>query len=175
MNEYTISGREVYSAKGKLVATLDDDGNPVMVPGMAGPHRRNVEAFLAAQEEPPRITEPPQSYTSKGRRGDEAEEPPKMPEYEPPVTEENPAPAPEGGTNVYVGQIPARRAEGGAPEETPRPPETLEEYSISTIPDDELPPFSKELGVNTPGFEGFVKLHKLTAPQIAALVKRLAQ
>ena len=165
MSEYTISGREIRSAKGKLVATLDDDGNPVMAPGMAGPHSAKVRAFLgrttldntaeipAAPEETPVVKE---NLTTDD---------PDVPEVE--------APEAEGRTNVFVGQIPARRAEGGVPEETPRQPETLEEYSISTIPDDELPPFSKEYGTNTPGFEDFVKLHNLTGPQVAALVRRL--
>ena len=147
------------------MATLDDDGNPVMAPGMAGPHSAKVRAFLgrttpdntaeipAAPEETPVVKE---NLTTDD---------PDVPEVE--ATEA------EGRTNVFVGQIPARRAEGGVPEETPRQPETLDEYSISTIPDDELPPFSKEYGVNTPGFEDFVKLHKLTGPQVAALVKRL--
>ncbi len=165
--QYTISGRELYSAKGKLVATLDADGNPIFAPGMAGAHSRAVNAFLAstattpdpaADQTPPKMPEyeppadnMPQGDLSKGRRGDEA----------------------EGNTTVYVGRIPAARPEGGVPEEARQQPETLDEYSISTIPDDELPPFSKEYGVNTPGFEDFVKLHKLTGPQVAALIKRL--
>ena len=33
---YEQRGREIFSEKGKLVATIDDDGNPVMAPGMAG-------------------------------------------------------------------------------------------------------------------------------------------
>ena len=165
MSEYTISGREIRSAKGKLVATLDDDGNPVMAPGMAGPHSAKVRAFLgrttpdntaeipAAPEETPVVKE---NLTTDD---------PDVPEVE--------APEAEGRTNVFVGQIPARRAEGGVPEETPRQPETLDEYSISTIPDDELPPFSSEYGIFTPGFLDFCEKHKLTAPQRAALVARL--
>ena len=49
MDEYTIRGREIYSAKGKLVATLSDDGIPVMAPGMAGPHSAKVKAWLGAE------------------------------------------------------------------------------------------------------------------------------
>ena len=106
---------------------------------------------------------------------------------------------------MYVGEIPARKAEGGedagsrgtrlrlkatpwqargtrntrngaADEDFRREAEggaTLEEYSISTIPVDELPEFSREYGVNTPGFGEFVKRHNLTSLQVAALVKRL--
>lgn len=164
--QYTINGREIYSAKGKLVATLDDDGNPVMAPGMAGPHSAKVRAFLGLRGTPGNTVETPAA----------PEEAPVVKENLTTADQDAPeieTPEAEGNTNVFVGRIPAARPEGGAPEEARQQPETLEEYSISTIPDDELPPFSKEYGANTPGFEDFVKLHKLTGPQVAALVKRL--
>lgn len=152
--QYTISGREVYSARGKLVATLDDDGNPVMAPGMAGPHSRAVREFLAegSSETPARSDLPDLP--------DENEQP------------ETPEPE-EGGTTVYVGRIPAARPAGGAPAAPPPSPGSVEEYSISTIPDDALPPFSSEYGIFTPGFLDFCEKHKLSAPQRAALVARL--
>jgi len=152
--QYTISGREVYSARGKLVATLDDDGNPVMAPGMAGPHSRAVREFLAegSPETPARSDLPDLP--------DENEQP------------ETPEPE-EGGTTVYVGRIPAAPAAGGAPAAPPPSPGSVEEYSISTIPDDALPPFSSEYGIFTPGFLDFCEKHKLSAPQRAALVARL--
>ena len=128
MEQYEIRGREVYSAKGKRVATITDDGNLVMAPGMAGAHKRAVEEFLAQGAKEP---------------------PPPMPEIE----EAEGAPEPE---------TPEHEAE-----------QSREEFLIETIPADRLPPFSKELGVNTPGFAEFVKDNHLSAAQIAALVKRL--
>ena len=155
--QYTISGREVYSARGKLVATLDDDGNPVMAPGMAGPHSRGVREFLAREND-----------TAK------APEAPEAPEAETPAAPEIETPEPEeGGTTVYVGRIPAAHPAGGAPAAPPPSPGSVEEYSISTIPDDALPPFSSEYGIFTPGFLDFCEKHKLSAPQRAALVARL--
>ena len=71
-----------------------------------------------------------------------------------------------------MGKIPAAKAEGGEPE-AEKKPETLEEYSVSTIPESELPPFSKEYGVNTEGFREFVQKYRLTGSQVAALIRRL--
>ena len=152
--QYTLRGREIFSARGKLVATLDDDGNPVMAPGMAGPHSRGVREFLARENDTAKPPEAPEAET------------PAAPEIETPEAE-------EGGTTVYVGRIPAAPASGGAPAAPRTTTGTVEEYSIATIPDDELPPFSKEYGSDTPGFREFCDKHKLTPPQVAALVRRL--
>ncbi|MBQ6352030.1 MAG: hypothetical protein IJJ28_02030 [Lentisphaeria bacterium] len=133
--KYTISGREIYSAKGKLVATLDDDGNPVMAPGMAGPHKRALEEFLGGTD-------------TNGHEPTRTDTPPPMP----PLAEES--------DSVTKPEAPEREAEAA-------------EYAVSTIPDDRLPPFSKALGVNTPGFAEFVDNNHLSAAQVAALVKRL--
>jgi hypothetical protein len=156
---YTVRGREIYSARGKLVAKLDADGNPVMEPGMAGPHSAKVRAFLERQV---------QTALDFHEDDPTAEE---NTEVEPagPATE----PAEQEGATLYVGQIPAARAEGGAPSAPKAEPETMDEYTISTIPEDSLPPFSCEYGVNTPGFMEFCDKHKLTAPQVAALIIRL--
>lgn len=54
--EYTLNNRKVYYGE-KLVASLDDDSNPVMEPGCAGPHSRNVAALLSGKPDtstPPR-------------------------------------------------------------------------------------------------------------------------
>lgn len=156
MSEYTIRGREIYSDRGKLVATLDDDGNPVMAPGMAGPHSRAVREFLARET----VETPVRSDLSDLSDENEQQETPE---------------AEEGNTTVYVGRIPAAPAAGGCPAAPPRSSGTVEEYSISTIPDDALPPFSSEYGIFTPGFLDFCEKHKLTAPQRAALVARLSK
>ena len=49
------------------------------------------------------------------------------------------------------------------------------EFIINSIPLDQLPPFDKSLGTKTPGFEEFVKKHKLNKEQRIALVRRLEQ
>ena len=46
MSEYSLEGKNILSEKGKVVATLDDDGSIVMAPGMAGPHSRGVKEFM---------------------------------------------------------------------------------------------------------------------------------
>ena len=169
MSEYTIRGREIYSDRGKLVATLDDDGNPVMAPGMAGPHSRAVREFLAKETE---RTEAGHSI-DQGESPGGAGQPPRH--FEADVRPEIETAEAEGNTTVYVGRIPARGADSGAPGAPPSSPGTVEEYSISTIPEEELPPFSREFGVYTPGFREFCTKHKLTAPQRAALVARLSK
>lgn len=145
--DYSIKGREIYSVKGKLVATLDDNGNPVMAPGMAGAHSKGVQEFLI--------------LTTKYTKGTK-----------------DFSPAPQGTQEEKVtmytgGNIPAAKPEGTP--ETVVGKETVEEWEISTIPEDRLPPFSKEYGVNTPGFVEYVNKHRLSMPQVAALVKRLSR
>ena len=44
--QYTMRGRDIYSPRGKLVATLDADGNPVWAPGMAGAHSKKLAEWL---------------------------------------------------------------------------------------------------------------------------------
>lgn len=132
MSSYTMNGRQILSDKGKIVATLDADGNPVMAPGMAGPHSAGVKEFLA----------------------DSGNTAPRQPAAEQPAAEQ---PAAESQTA-----------------EQPAAESSTDEWIISTIPESELPPFSKALGVYTPGFSEYIKEHKLTEPQVAALVKRLS-
>lgn len=138
MSEYTVKGRDIFSDRGKVVATITDDGGIVMAPGMAGAHKRAVEEFLArgAKEPPPPM--PPFAEATEDR-----------PEIEEADT------APE------------------TPKAEEKAEQSREEFLIETIPDDRLPPFSKALGVNTPGFAEFVEKNHLSAAQVAALVKRL--
>jgi len=158
--KYTINGREIHSDKGRLVATLDDDGNLIFAPGMAGAHSRAVRDFLKSD------------MSDKSDKSDDT--PPAMPPFEPPTAENDPAPAAEGTTNVFVGEVP-RKPSPPAPEAAPAEQPGADEWFISTIPDDQLPPFSPEFGVETPGFPEFVKKHELTTPQVAALIKRLTK
>ena len=151
---YEQRGREIFSEKGKLVATIDDDGNPVMAPGMAGPHTKGVQEFLNREK----------TTEDSG-----------IPESPAPVHEEEKEVLPEEGdgkTTLYVGSIPAEHTEE---KERTSGAETREEWEICTIPEEQLPAFSKELGVNTPGFQEYALKHKLTGAQKAALVRRLAK
>lgn len=184
--QYTMRGRDIYSSRGKLVATLDADGNPVWAPGMAGAHSKKLAEWLGEKRYETRLRDASPRQGGE-RREESASSSAEASTYaevtadetagqgaredEEPVVKEYLTT--EGTTTVYVGQIPAAAAEGGEPEEEPKGEETVEEYSISTIPEEELPPFSREYGVNTPGFMDFVKKYKLNSAQVAALVKRL--
>ena len=139
MNDgYVLEGRQIFSGKGKLVATLNDDGVPVMAPGMAGPHSAGVRAFLEVLAEHEEI-----ARAQKASAENFAEV------VKEKLTTEDPA--------------------------QERKDYSKESWEISTIPEDLLPPFSKQFGVNTPGFMDYVKQHKLSEAQVAALVKRLSK
>lgn len=142
MSNYSIDGRNIISDKGRIVATLDSDGNPIMAPGMAGPHSKGVKEFLEtfAENEPLRSGEPETI----------------------PESSELPEVKAEAENDLAPAEDPAEDAADRL------------DWAVSTIPEDSLPPFSKELGVNTPGFAEFVKHHKLTPLQAAVLVKRLS-
>lgn len=138
-NDYTMEGRQIFSVKGKLVATLNDDGVPVMAPGMAGPHSAGVKKFLEEKVKSALdFIEDPAAVVKDN------------------LITENPAPKQK--------ELKSDEVE-----------ESKESWEISTIPEDLLPPFSKQFGVNTPGFMDYVKQHKLSEAQIAALVKRLSK
>lgn len=166
MMNYELKGREIYSEKGRLVATLDDDGNPVMAPGMAGPHTKGVREFLAvgncnSPQEPEPPHEPEQTHE------------PASPQETEPLHEPEPPQEPEPPmSTVFVGSIAAKPS--GVPEKVPAVL-TRAEWEISTIPAEQLPPFDPALGVCTPGFIDYVKRFNLNAQQIAALVKRLTK
>lgn len=147
---YELRENRIYTERGRLVATLDGDGNPVMETGMSGPHSRGVREFLGKMSE--MKAEP-----------EEAPEPEASPEI--PETEE---------AGVYIGSIPASRAKRGAPFREEREL-NADEWSVSTIPEGELPEFAAEFGVYTPGFQEYIKRHGLTEGQQAALVARVSK
>lgn len=133
MSNYTLEGKMIFSDKGRHVATLNDDGFPVMAPGMAGPHTRGVQEFLASRAYAP--------------IEDSLDEPEKM---QPIVT-------------------------AAQPESMKDPQEDTASWAMQAIPEHLLPPFSKQLGVNTPGFREYIIQHKLTEKQMEELVKRLSK
>ena len=153
---YTISGSEIYSERGRLVAVLDGNGIPVMCPGMAGAHSRGVQEFLAEKAGKAGSAGEAGEAGNTGNTGNTE------------MAEDR------GNTTVYVGTIPAAPAEGELPEEFKKT-ESMEDWEVSTIPESNLPAFSAEYGVYTPGFLEYVSQHKLTALQVAALIRRLTK
>lgn len=151
--DYRIEGNQIYSEKGRVVATLDGSGNPVMEPGMSGPHKRGVEEFLAMMGS----NEPRGSYEVKPAPVGPAE----------PEQEKNPVP------EETVEQVAESSFEIGTyvPAED-NPP--FEPFGAVNPPED-VPPFSKELGVNTPGFKDHIVRNKLTQAQIDELVYILSK
>lgn len=165
--DYSIKGREIYSAKGKLVATLDADGNPVMELGMAGAHGKSVREFLGLATASPSM--PNVAVQNAVVKENLTTDDQNIPPYNESSTEN--ALEDQGNVTMYIGSIPAAKPEGTP--ETVSKKETVEEWEISTIPEADLPPFSKEYGSETPGFMEYVKKHHLSIPQVEALVKRL--
>ena len=191
MSDYIIRGREIYSAKGKCVATLDDNGNPVMAPGMAGAHSRGVQEFLILTTKDTILRRPGGAMEDRegtkdfspapqGTQEDGMEDPPSPGG----LWRASPA-TPDGASSVVpFGTMEDKMEDKQAAVASPvsagvsatRPESDFSaEWEISTIPEDRLPPFSKALGVNTPGFPEYIARHKLTMPQVAALVKRLSR
>lgn len=162
---YELRGREIYSENGRLVATLDGDGNPVMAPGMSGPHSKGVREFIASGmcNPSPEPQPEPQPESQQESAPEQSEEPT-------PETPELPENPPEQMSTVFVGSVAAKPS--GVPEKVPVVL-SRSEWEISTIPADQLPPFDPALGIYTPGFSEYVKRFNLNAPQIAALIKRV--
>lgn len=157
MNDSTfrIEGNQVFSAKtGKLVAVLNDDGSPVFQKGYAGAYSKLLAEYLAAI-----------GGEESGTVEREAEPAQSADETEPAQS----AGAP-GGTNVFVGSIPAAGTGVPAREDTEK---TAADFDVAVIPADRLPDFDPKFGVETPGFRAFVAKHRLAANAVAALVRRL--
>ena len=153
---YHLDGNQVLSARGVLIATLTSSGEPVMAPGKKSQEAK-VRAFLAQ-------TTPDGS----GLTGIES-----VPEtVNEPVDAPEPAEAVEpeiGGGKVFVGDVPIQHVEPVMEQHN----ETNAEWYVSQIPDDRLPPFSLQFGVETPGFREFIEENKFTKEQTVALVRRL--
>lgn len=149
---YQKIGNEIRSARGVLIATLND-GVLTMAPGKKSQETK-VREFLAIDPE----TAPASTIEETVS-----------------VAEEAPADVPPpfeiGGQKIFVGDVPIAHVETRTEEK----PQTSEEWQVSTIPESELPPFDAQLGVNTPGFGEFVSKHKLNKEQVGALIKRICR
>jgi len=159
---FRIEGNQVFSAKtGKLVAVLNDDGAPVFQKGYAGAYSKLLAEYLAAAGGEERETE-------KQRNGETLDAEPAQSADETEPAQSAGAP---GGTNVFVGSIPA--ASGTAVPKREAPEKTAADFDVALIPDADLPDFDPMLGVETPGFRAFVAKHRLAQNAVAALVRRL--
>jgi len=160
--KYTKNGNEIYSEKGKLVATLDADGNPVFAQGMAGAHYAGVHAFLAEQPKTAPDAPPPMPEIEEADGAPETEKP------EPATAEVKPE---SEGMTFYgpnASALPKAKAV-----KTAEAPATDAARIVADIPDAALPPWDPEHGKDTPGFRDWVKFHKMTPEQVFYLVRRL--
>lgn len=162
--KYHKVGNQIFSGRGKLVATLDSDGNPIMAQGMAGPHEKAVREFLSGNlngSDAPVAELIPEVVGT---------EPEILPEPKPDVsgTESEILPDPTLCT-LFIGSIPAGNISH------PNDPSISLPAEIADIPEEFLPPFKKELGIHTPGFAEFCRKHSMTAEQTVALVRRMEQ
>lgn len=166
MSSYMIKDRKVFTTRGKLVATLDDDGNPVMALGMAGPHTRGVREFLgfrySVSEGTKQAAPEEASDVKENLTTDDPEE----------VVKEN-LTTEQSGPKMYVGEPAAAKADPGCPAQEAEREKTVDEFLVDGIPDDQLPDLSPEYGVYTPGFQEFVEINRLSPAQVAALINRI--
>jgi hypothetical protein len=149
---YQKIGNEIRSARGILIATLNG-GVLTMAPGKKSQEAK-VREYLANDPE-----------TASASTIEETVS----------VAEEAPVDVPPafeiGGQKVFVGDVPIEHVETRAEEK----PQTSAEWQASTIPENMLPPFDAQFGVNTPGFGEFVSKHKLNKEQVGALIKRICR
>ena len=151
---YQQIGNEIRSEKGVLVATVNGD-TLTMAPGKKSQEAK-VRAFLA--EGASTLTdEAPGSAPAQPEDGNDA-----------PTLREGT----EQGARVYIGNVPIEHVPAAQQQDEPQ---TDAEWQVGTIPENELPPFDPQLGINTPGFGDYVNKHKLTKEQTAALIKRICR
>jgi len=163
---YKIEGGKVYSDKGKLVASLTQQGSVEFEPGMAPAHKRGFQEWLRENgatfgnlPEPADSPVVPEAPPSLGQK----------------VEDKNPADSePEKETSLADLENEAEK-EMISPKPPPAPQSvvSLKRLAIADIPDDRLPPFDPRLGVSTPGFQEFVKRNNLDREQTVSLIRRL--
>lgn len=156
--EYNLEGGKFYYLKsGKHVATLDADNNVHFEPGMIGAHQRMLTQWMESNN---------LQYANLPSPGEAA-----IPVVVPAVLA---GPPPEKITEepptVFIGDAPRPKSPPAVEKDIEVT--TTEEWAIQTIPNDQLPPFSPELGVSTPGFKEYIKNKKLTQNQIVVLIAR---
>jgi len=150
---YQKNGNEIRSERGVLVATLNGD-TLVMAPGKKSQETK-VRAFL--QENGGADSIPVEESGSCNNSTDHAD------------AEEAETPG-EFKAKVFVGDIPIEHVNAAKQQDAPQ---TEAEWLVDSIPEEELPPYSAQMGVNTPGFGDYIKKHKLNKEQTEALIKRI--
>ena len=149
---YQQIGNEIRSEKGVLVATVNGD-TLTMAPGTKSQEAK-VRAFLA---------EGASGSCNNCTDHTEQDEPESAPAD---------ADTQEQSPKVYIGNVPIEHVPAAQQQDEPQ---TDAEWQVATIPENELPPFDPQLGINTPGFGDYVNKHKLTKEQTAALIKRICR
>ena len=157
---YQRNGNEIRNDRGTLVATITDGGGVVMAPGKKSQEEK-VRAFLNQAAE-----------DGLSAALEIAEESGLAPAAPPPEEKEVSDTTVIMGQNgrVYVGAVPIEHVE---PPQEQQVPQTDAEWQVGTIPEEELPPFSPQLGTGTPGFQEYITKHNLNNEQVNALIRRI--
>lgn len=155
---YQKNGNEIRSERGVLVATLSGD-KLIMAPGKKSQEEK-VRAFLS-ESVAEGLTFAQEAVAESGL----------APSSSPAETESPDTPG-EFKPRVFVGDVPIEHSE--APKEQEKP-QTDAEWQVGTIPEEELPPFDAQLGVNTPGFQAYIEKHNLNVTQTVALIRRICK
>lgn len=163
MSNFKFENDKIYSlVTGDLVATVED-GNLKMCPGKNAMTPK-VKAFYDS------LTE----EQKQGAAGNECQDPSAEEEEvnthmlsEEEHTQENAA------AGIFFGGVPETGTSAPIPEKHEEKEKTSEALSVWDIPEENLPEFLPDMGIETPDFKAFVKKHHLTKAQIVELVKRL--
>ena len=154
---YQKNGNEIRSERGVLVATLNGD-TLVMAPGKKSQETK-VRAYLNELVE--------EGLTAALEVAEESGLCNHRTDHEDAEEAETPG---EFKAKVFVGDIPIEHVNAAKQQDAPQ---TEAEWLVDSIPEEELPPYSAQMGVNTPGFGDYIKKHKLNKEQTEALIKRI--
>lgn len=141
---------QLLTPEGKLICTIKADGSLSYQPGKKSSHSAAVEEFLAAGQQ----ADPAMEDTATPPAMEDTATPPAAEDTGTPPAAEDTATPP-------------------AMEDTATPAAAGASLPVEEIPDSLLPPFSKILGVDTPGFKTFVKKHRLSPAEQLILIRRL--
>lgn len=165
---YQKIGNEIRSARGVLIATLTGDVL-VMAPGKKSQETK-VREFLQENIGTDSIQEAESGSCNQCTDHADEEDNQKEPSWDD-VEAEAQTLFNAQGAKIFVGDVPIEHVETRKEAEV----QTSAEWQASTIPENMLPPFDAQLGINTPGFGEFVSKHQLNKEQVDALIKRICR